>query len=118
MLKKPAFYDVIVAENMFGDIISDLGAGTVGGLGMAASADEAWRLASLHRPDLVLMDIHLEGQVDGTEAGTRILGELAIPVVYLTAFAEPETLQRAEDSQPYGYLLKPVDLLDLEACLG
>jgi 3-isopropylmalate dehydrogenase len=39
MLKKPDFYDVIVAENMFGDIISDLGAGTVGGLGIAASAE-------------------------------------------------------------------------------
>jgi 3-isopropylmalate dehydrogenase len=39
MIKKPDFYDVIVAENMFGDIISDLGAGTVGGLGVAASAE-------------------------------------------------------------------------------
>ena len=39
MIKKPDFYDVIVAENMFGDIISDLGAGTVGGLGVASSAE-------------------------------------------------------------------------------
>ena len=86
-------------------------------VGMAASADEAWRLASEHRPDLVLMDIHLEGPVDGTEVGTRILAELLTPVVYLTAFAEPDTLRRAEDSQPYGYLLKPFDLRELEACL-
>ena len=76
-------------------------------VGMAASAAGAVRLARAHRPDLVLMDIHLEGAGDGTEAGTEILGELAIPVIYLTAFAEPGTLARAEASQPYGYLLKP-----------
>lgn len=86
-------------------------------VGMAASAGEALRLAAEHRPDLVLMDIHLEGPVDGTEAGQRIGAEFRIPVVYLTAFAEPATLQRAEASQPYGYLLKPFDLRELEACL-
>jgi diguanylate cyclase (GGDEF)-like protein/PAS domain S-box-containing protein len=86
-------------------------------VGMAASAADAMRLARAHRPDLVLMDIHLEGVGDGTEAGAKILGELAIPVIYLTAFAEPDTLARAEASQPYGYLLKPFDLRELEACL-
>ena len=86
-------------------------------VGVAASAADALRGVAELQPDLVLMDIHLEGPQDGTQAGSRILAEHGIPVVYLTAYAEPGTLQRAEASQPYGYLLKPYDLRQLEACL-
>jgi diguanylate cyclase (GGDEF)-like protein/PAS domain S-box-containing protein len=86
-------------------------------VGMVASAADAVRAAREHRPDVVLMDIHLDGPVDGTVAGREILEQLRIPVVYLTAYAEPETLARAEASRPYGYLLKPFELRELDACL-
>jgi 3-isopropylmalate dehydrogenase len=59
MLKKPDFYDVIVAENMFGDIISDLGAGTVGGLGIAPSANWVW-LTVCFRAHMVLLQTSLD----------------------------------------------------------
>jgi len=86
-------------------------------VGTAANAADALRLTRERRPSLVRMDIHLDGEVDGTQAGAEILSTLATPVVYLTAYAEPETLRRAEASQPYGYLIKPFDLRELEACL-
>lgn len=86
-------------------------------VGMVANADDAISAARVHLPDVVLMDIHLDGATDGTVAGREILDQLHIPVVYLTAYAEPETLSRAEASRPYGYLLKPFELRELEACL-
>ncbi|MEX8516969.1 MAG: putative bifunctional diguanylate cyclase/phosphodiesterase [Leptothrix sp. (in: b-proteobacteria)] len=69
-------------------------------VGMVASAADAVRMAREHRPDVVLMDIHLDGAIDGTVAGREILEQLRIPVVYLTAYAEPETQARAEASRP------------------
>ncbi len=58
---------------------------------------------------LVLMDIRLQGAMDGIEAATAILTELAIPVIYLTAFTDDATRQRARQTAPYGYLVKPFD---------
>ena len=64
------------------------------------------RFPELH-PDLVLMDISLNGKMDGIEAAGRISAFSPVPVVYLTAFHDEETLERAKDSHPYGYLVKP-----------
>ncbi|GAA5175318.1 EAL domain-containing protein [Niveibacterium umoris] len=83
--------------------------------GIAARGDEAIGQAERHHPDLVLMDIHLEGVMDGTEAAREIHQRLHIPVVFLTAYAEDETLNRAAASVPYGYLLKPYELRELRA---
>jgi PAS domain S-box-containing protein len=65
--------------------------------------------ASTLSPDLVLMDIRLEGEMDGTQAAEIIHRTLNLPVVYLTAHADNPTLQRAKMTEPYGYLLKPFD---------
>jgi len=59
------------------------------------------------RPDLVLMDIHLRGDIDGVETAQHVRQAFDIPVIYLTAYADPATLQRARITEPYGYLLKP-----------
>lgn len=71
----------------------------------------------LHGPDVVLMDIHLQGRMDGTEVARIINSRRATPVVYLTAYAEDGTINRALEGHPYGYLVKPVDTKELHAML-
>jgi PAS domain S-box-containing protein len=61
------------------------------------------------RPDLILMDIRLKGEMDGISAARQIQAHLDIPVIYLTAMTDEETLQRAKVTEPFGYLLKPFD---------
>jgi diguanylate cyclase (GGDEF)-like protein/PAS domain S-box-containing protein len=85
--------------------------------GMAARAEEAIRLAERDRPDLILMDIKLEGPIDGTQAALRIRESWQIPVVFLTAFDEDTHLKNALMSAPYGYLLKPIETRELRAML-
>lgn len=75
--------------------------------GMAATGAEALRMIEEIYPDIVLMDIHLHGEMDGIETARRIPRYLHIPVVYLTAFSEDSILKRAADTYPYGYLIKP-----------
>ena len=82
--------------------------------GMAGSGEEAVALARARRPDLVLMDIRLEGRMDGVEAAQIIHQESDIPVIYLTAHSDPTTLQRAKLTEPFGYILKPFEELELE----
>ncbi|KJV33913.1 hypothetical protein VI06_01265 [Aquitalea magnusonii] len=82
-----------------------------------ASGEEAIARAGELKPDLILMDIHLEGSMPGTEAALIIRQTLDIPVIYLTAFAEENILQQAEKSAPYGYLLKPFELRELNATI-
>ncbi len=76
-------------------------------VGIAAAADESVELAREYRPNLILMDIMLAGPVDGIEAATRIKQALSIPVVFLTAYADDTTIERAKDAEPFGYVLKP-----------
>lgn len=64
-------------------------------------------------PDLVLMDIKLKGTLDGIQAAEQIRNEFQIPVVYLTAYTDEETLNRAKLTEPYGYILKPFEARDL-----
>jgi PAS domain S-box-containing protein len=69
------------------------------------------------RPDLVLMDIKLKGEMDGIEAAEQIRTRLNVPVIYLTAFADEATLQRAKITQPFGYLLKPFEERELHTTI-
>jgi diguanylate cyclase (GGDEF)-like protein len=93
-------------------------AGTLRGLGclvtaVAASGEAAIEAAEAMRPDLVLMDIRLKGDIDGVKAAREIGDRFGIPVVYLTAHADEQTLRRAKVTQPFGYILKPFDERDL-----
>ncbi len=76
---------------------------------VTGSGDEAVELAAELNPDLVLMDIRLVGYTDGIDAARQIRDRLDVPVVFLTAYADETTLQRAKMTEPFGYLLKPVD---------
>jgi CheY-like chemotaxis protein len=78
-----------------------------------ASGEEVIAVVEETRPELVLMDIKLEGKVDGIEAAAQIRDRFQIPVVYLTAYTNEETLNRAKLTEPYGYILKPFEARDL-----
>ena len=77
--------------------------------GTAQSADEAVQKAADLQPDLVLMDIMLDGDSRGTDAAHRIRAELHLPVIYLTANSNDTTFLRARDTEPFGFILKPFD---------
>jgi PAS domain S-box-containing protein len=81
--------------------------------GSAARGDEAVALACRLRPDLVLMDIWLEGAMDGIQATEAIRHQYDVPVVYLTAHSDTATLSRAKLTGPFGYILKPFEQRDL-----
>jgi PAS domain S-box-containing protein len=85
--------------------------------GTVSTAEEALTQAAENRPDLVLMDIMLNGEIDGIEAARRMRQQFGLPVVYLTAFGDPKTLQRASATAPLGYVLKPFDDRDLYAAV-
>ncbi len=71
----------------------------------------------LHKPDLVLMDIHIKGNIDGIETATKMNEISPIPIIYLTAYSDSETLKRVKDTNPYGYLLKPFNQKELESTI-
>ncbi len=81
---------------------------------IAASGEEALHCAHENRPDLVLMDIRLKRDLDGIETADRLRQQFFIPVIYLTAYADPATLQRARLTEPYGYILKPFEERELQ----
>ncbi len=86
-------------------------------VGVVSSGSEAVQLAGEHRPDLILMDIKLKGPMDGIEAAGTIRSQYAIPVIYLTAFSDEETLERARPTLPLAYLIKPFVSSDLRAAV-
>jgi PAS domain S-box-containing protein len=79
----------------------------------ASSADEAVEKAGQVRPDLVLMDIYLGSDRDGIHAAAEIRSRYDIPVIYITAYADTATLQRAKITEPFGYILKPFEEREL-----
>jgi signal transduction histidine kinase len=82
-----------------------------------ANGEQALQTIEETVPDLVLMDVHIEGEIDGIETAARIPASYHIPVVYLTAYSEEATLERARATRPYGYLLKPFSERELHATI-
>jgi len=78
-------------------------------VGDTPTGEEAIVLTEQLKPNLVLMDIHLAGKMDGIEAAQAIRKRFGTPVVFLTAFAGGETLERAKLTEPFGYIIKPFD---------
>jgi signal transduction histidine kinase/CheY-like chemotaxis protein len=83
----------------------------------ASTGEEAVDRIRTLRPDLVLMDIKLNGGMDGIEAAQKVHAAMDVPVIYLTAYADEATLDRARMSKPYGYVLKPFDARELKATI-
>jgi PAS domain S-box-containing protein len=101
--------EVIIAADIAG-LLRDLGYEVVG---MVTRGEEAVRAAEETNPDLILMDIRLEGEIDGVEASAQIRSRMDIPVVYLTAYADKDVLEAAKKTEPYGFLGKPIGLSEL-----
>ena len=83
----------------------------------ACSAEEALRLAREKAPELILMDISLDGELDGIAAAERLRDELGARVIYLTGDSDMVTLERAKRTLPRAYVLKPVRSQELRCCL-
>jgi PAS domain S-box-containing protein len=83
----------------------------------AASGLEAVEKAELYKPDLIIMDIRLKGGIDGIEAASRIKKKLDLPVIYLTAHTDEETIQRAKLTEPFGYIIKPFEERELHSTI-
>ena len=86
-------------------------------VGRAASGKKAVELASHRPPDIALMDIKLSGSIDGITTAQTIVEQHDIPIVFLTAHADPSTVERAQSVGPYGYLVKPFTDQELFAAL-
>ncbi len=84
---------------------------------IATTGSEAIKAAKEYKTDLVLMDIQLQDEMDGIEAAQQIRAHMNIPVVYLTAYADPLTLARAKITEPFGYILKPFEGKDLHSAI-
>ena len=82
---------------------------------IAASGIETFNKVSANKPDLILMDIVIKGDIDGIETAAELNKTESIPVIYLTAYADDEILKRAATTEPYGYILKPYKEKELKA---
>jgi PAS domain S-box-containing protein len=83
----------------------------------AATGEEAIAATRTHQPDLILMDIWLQGPMDGIQAAEEIHRGLDTPIIYVTANADESTLERAKLTEPYGYVLKPFEELELRTTI-
>jgi PAS domain S-box-containing protein len=84
---------------------------------VASSGAEALARAEELRPGLVLMDVRIEGEMDGIATAAAIRERFDIPVVFLTAYADDDSLRRAKESSPFGYLLKPFNRRELRTAI-
>jgi DNA-binding response OmpR family regulator len=84
---------------------------------IASSGEEALAHLNESRPDLVLMDIRLKGEMDGVDAAMRIRSAHRLPVIILTAHADSDTLARAKLVEPFGYLIKPFRQVNLSVAI-
>ena len=105
--------ETIIAEDISDSLIS-LGYRITG---MVCSGEEAIESAAKFRPDLVLMDVNLQGEIDGITAAGEILSRFHIPVVYLTAYADENTLRRVHATKPFGYIVKPFEEKNLHTTI-
>jgi len=86
-------------------------------VGSSATGEKAIELAETEKPDIILMDIMLKGEINGIEAAEVIRSMYSIPIIFLTAYADESTLSKAKITEPYGYILKPFKEIDLHTTI-
>ena len=82
-----------------------------------SSGEDALAFIAQDRPDLILMDIMLKGNLDGIETANRVRRQLDIPVIFLTAYSDAATVGRAKETNAFGYLLKPFEESELRTTI-
>jgi PAS domain S-box-containing protein len=85
--------------------------------GVVASGEDALVRAETGHPDLVLMDIVLKGKLNGIGTALELRRRHDLPVIYITAYSDPDTIERVKESQPYGYIHKPFDFRELQVVI-
>ena len=116
--KKPVTILIVEDEKIVAmDIAGNLKSAGYEVLGIVASGKEAIELVEMSPPDLILMDIRIKGDIDGIQTAEIIQSHYDIPIVYLTAFADENTLSRARITGPYGYIIKPFDKLTAQTII-
>jgi CheY-like chemotaxis protein len=96
--------DEVITAKILENLLISLGYTVVA---RVKTGENAIKTAAKHHPDFILMDIVLEGTMDGIDAAAEIRKRYGIPVIYLTAFSDDVTISRAKETDPYGYLVKP-----------
>lgn len=86
-------------------------------VGVCATGEDAIKNTEELKPDLILMDIMLKSEMSGIDAATQIREKFNIPIIYLTAYADESTLNKAKVSEPYGYIIKPFKEIDLHTSI-
>src|SRR5512136_2413134 len=86
-------------------------------VGVVSTGEEAVKKAIATLPDLVLMDVRMKGEMDGIEAASVLPFQYGIAVVYLSAYADNDTLKRASKTEPFGYILKPFEERELHTTI-
>jgi len=86
-------------------------------VGSAPSGEKAVELALELKPSVILMDIMLKGEMNGIEASAEIKKALNIPIIFLTAYADENTLEKAKITEPYAYIIKPFKEIDLHTSI-
>lgn len=86
-------------------------------LGIFDTGEEAIQKVGELKPNLVLMDIVLKGEMDGIDAALKIRELFNIPIIYLTAYSDEKTLERAKVSEPFGYVLKPFEDREIQSAI-
>ena len=85
--------------------------------GIAKSADQAVAMAKAERPDIILMDMRLEGDRDGVDAAKEIEASIDTLFIYVTGSSEPSTIRRINEDSPFRILIKPIDPAELQTAL-
>lgn len=85
--------------------------------GIASNGVDALKLVEEQKPDLILMDIMLKGDMSGIDIASQVKANDQIPVIFLTAYADEHTLSRAKVTEPYGYIIKPFKEIDLHTSI-
>ncbi|HEX6805392.1 MAG TPA: response regulator [Terriglobales bacterium] len=106
--------EALIAEELRGRL-SGLGFEIIG---TVDTAEEGIEIATRERPDLVLMDIRLRGEKDGIEACREIREEVDVPILYLTAYSDNQTVERAKQTDHDGFLLKPFHRHELQSTIA
>jgi len=86
-------------------------------VGTADTGEKAIEESLLTKPDVILMDIMLKGEMNGIEAATEIRKQMDIPVIYLTAYTDEGTIQKAKETEPHGYIIKPFKEVDIHTTI-